>query len=96
MAEFAQQLLTQHPKEAARAFVPLVTMFSELLEQAAAAGALRSDLPLRRVTGVVLEAIMFNAFSSTISGVSSKDSDGDAAEELWDLFWPGIGAAPSS
>src|SRR5829696_7968943 len=30
MAEFAQQLLTDHPKEAARAFVPLVTFFAEL------------------------------------------------------------------
>src|SRR4051794_17131269 len=27
MAEFAQQLLTEHPKEASRAFVPLVSFF---------------------------------------------------------------------
>jgi AcrR family transcriptional regulator len=96
MAEFAQQLLTQHPKEAARAFVPLVAMFSDLLAEADAAGALRAELPSKRVTGVVLEAIMFNAFSSTISGASNKDTDGSAAEELWDLFWRGIGAPSAS
>ena len=38
MAEFAQQLLTTHPKEAARAFAPLVALFEELLQEAAAAG----------------------------------------------------------
>jgi AcrR family transcriptional regulator len=37
MAEFAQQLLTQRPKEAASAFGPLVSMFRELLDQAAGA-----------------------------------------------------------
>jgi AcrR family transcriptional regulator len=91
MAEFAQQLLTQHPKEAAKAFVPIVSMFSELLDQANAVDGLRSDLPTKRVAGVVLEAVMFNAFSSTISGASNKDNEGSAAEELWDLFWRGIG-----
>ena len=38
MAEFAQQLLTTHPKEAARAFAPLVALFEELLQEAVAAG----------------------------------------------------------
>jgi AcrR family transcriptional regulator len=96
VTDFAQQLLTERPKEAARAFVPIVSMFSELIDQASAAGVLRSDLPSKRVTGVVLEAIMFNAFSSTISGASNKDGDRSAAEELWDLFWRGIGTPSGS
>jgi AcrR family transcriptional regulator len=91
MGEFAQQLLTQHPKEAARAFRPLVSIFTELLDQATAAGAVRPDLPSRRATGVVLEAIMFNAFSSTIGGASTRAGDRSAAEELWDLIYRGIG-----
>ena len=90
MAEFAQQLLTQHPKEAARAFGPLVSMFRELLDQAAATGAVRADLPARRVAGVVLEAVMFNVFSSTIGGASTRVDDHGAAEELWDLIAHGI------
>ena len=38
MADFAQQLLTQHPQEAAQAFVPLVSILERLLDEAAAAG----------------------------------------------------------
>src|SRR3954447_1401292 len=58
MAEFAQQLLTSHPTEAARAFTPLVSLFEELLEEAASAGAVRADLRRQSIAGIVLEAIM--------------------------------------
>jgi AcrR family transcriptional regulator len=92
LAEFAQQLLTTQPAEAARAFVPLVAVFEEVLAEAEDAGYLRSGLPKRRVSGVVLEAIMFNAFSSTIGGVSIDGDSGDPAEELWDLLLHGIGS----
>lgn len=90
MAEFAQQLLTQHPKEAASAFGPLVTMFRQLLDQAGEAGVLRAELASRRVAGVVLEAVMFNAFSSTIGGASTRGDERRGAEELWDLIAHGI------
>ncbi|HXX90409.1 MAG TPA: TetR/AcrR family transcriptional regulator [Acidimicrobiales bacterium] len=90
MAEFAQQLLTQHPKEAARAFGPLVSMFRDLLDEAVAAGSVRTDLPARRVAGMVLEAVMFNTFSSTIGGASTRGDDRDAAEDLWQLVAHGI------
>jgi AcrR family transcriptional regulator len=87
MVDFAQQLLTAHPKEAARAFLPLVSLFGEILDEAAAAGAVRSNVRSERVAGVVLEAIMFNVFSSTIARVSMRDDD---AEEFWDLLLNGI------
>ena len=95
LAEFAQQLLTSDPAEAARAFVPLVSLFDEVLEDAEAAGVIRSGIPRRRVAGVVLEAIMFNAFSATISGPSENSSDLDLGEERWDLIFHGIGASSS-
>jgi AcrR family transcriptional regulator len=91
LAEFAQQLLTSHPKEAARAFMPLVTLFEELLHEAADAGALRPGLDLRRVAGVVLEAVSFNVFATTISGLSPRD--GDDPEALWNLLFSGIGTS---
>jgi AcrR family transcriptional regulator len=91
MSEFAWQLLTEHPKEASRAFSPLVAMFNELLEKAAVAGAVRSDLRTDRTAGVVLEAIMFNAFSSTIGGSSVRSDGLAAAEDLWNLVFYGIG-----
>jgi AcrR family transcriptional regulator len=95
MSEFAQQLLTDHPKEASGAFVPLVTLLEDVLDAAAEAGAIRPGLRHRRIAGVMLQAIMFNAFSATISGSSVRPDGGDAAEELWDLLFHGIGLAPA-
>jgi len=91
MAEFAQQLLTSHPDEAARAFVPLVTLLTELLDEAADAGAVRPGLQHAHVAGVVLQAIMFNAFTTTISGLTGRQSGQAAAEERWDVVFNGIG-----
>lgn len=91
LAEFAQQLLTSEPAEAARAFVPLVSLFEEVLAEAEQAGLLRAGIPRRRVAGIVLEAIMFNAFSTTISGPAGDSGGVDAGEQLWDLLYYGIG-----
>ena len=86
LVEFGQQLLTSHPKEAADAFAPLVELFGRLLEEAEVAGALRPGLDRQRITGVVLQATMFNAFAATIS--ASPVGTGD--EVLWDLLVHGI------
>jgi AcrR family transcriptional regulator len=87
IAEFGQQLLTAHPQEAAQAFRPLVVILERVLDDAAAQGALRPDLDHQRIAGVLLQAIMFNAFASTISGSSVRDGGGDA---LWDLALRGL------
>jgi hypothetical protein len=86
MVLFAQQLLTSHPKEAAHAFAPIVEVLARLLADADAAGALRPGLDLPRITGVVLQATMFNSFASSISG--STPGEGD--DVLWDLLVRGI------
>ena len=96
MAEFAQQLLTEHPKEAARVFSPLVSLFEEVLDGAAAAGAVRVGQRHGPIVGVVLEAIMFNTFSSTIGGMSVHRHEGNSAEDLWDLIFHGIGTIPAT
>jgi AcrR family transcriptional regulator len=93
MAEFAQQLLTAHPHEATEAFSPLVELFDHVLGQAVALGLVRDDLKRRRLAGVILQAVMFNPFSTVISGTSAED-ELDAAEELWQLVFNGIGARP--
>jgi AcrR family transcriptional regulator len=95
MAEFAQQLLTSHPKEAARVFAPVVSLFEEVLGQAAAGGAVREGLGEGPIVGIVLEAIMFNTFSSTIGGLSAPPHAGDSGEHLWDLILHGIGTSSS-
>ena len=89
IAEFAQQLLTEHPREAAQAFGPLVELLEGVLADATAAGGLRPSLNRRRLAGVLLNEIMFNAFASTISGTSVRDG---SADELWDLVLHGIAA----
>ena len=89
LGEFAQTLLTEHPKEASRAFVPLVTLLEDILDGAAAAGAIRADVNNRRIAGVVLQAVMFNAFAATISG-TTRGEGSDPAEELWILLMHGL------
>jgi AcrR family transcriptional regulator len=92
MVEFAQQLLTAHPAEASRAFSPLVSLFAGILDEAAATGAVRADLRRGRVAGIVLEAIMFNAFSSTIGGPAADDDGDEPSEELWSFILNGVAA----
>jgi len=89
LVEFAQQLLTSHPKEAAHAFAPVVELLGRLLDDADAAGALRPGLDRQRIAGVVLQATMFNAFAATISA----SAPGTGGEVLWDLLVHGIGAS---
>jgi AcrR family transcriptional regulator len=91
VVDFAQQLLTSHPKEAAWAFAPLVAMLEELLSDAAAADDIRPGLDHRRIAGVVLQATMFNAFSTAISGSSFAVDADIEAEILWGLLLRGIG-----
>lgn len=93
LVEFAQQLLTAHPAEAARAFVPVVALLRELLADAQAAGAIRPELRIDSIAGTILEAVMFNAFSATIGGTPVEPDGVDAAEELWDLFFNGLAAS---
>lgn len=95
MVDFAQQLLTSHPTEAALAFDPLVSLFGEVLEDAEAAGCIRPGLRRSPIAGMVLEAIMFNAFSSTIGGASVRRVDPDPAEELWEFILHGVGSDTS-
>jgi AcrR family transcriptional regulator len=90
LVDFAQQLLTAQPKEAARAFGPLVSLFEEVFAEASAAGRIRSDISQRRIAGIILEAIMFNVFSATIGGAPLEGDGVDPAEELWDLLLNGM------
>jgi len=91
MVEFAQQLLTSHPTEAAEAFAPLVVALEALLDDAAAAGRIRSHLDHRLIAGVVLQATMFNTFAAAISGAPTGTEGDGGSGILWDLLARGIG-----
>jgi AcrR family transcriptional regulator len=91
MAEFCHQLLTAHQTEAARAFVPLVTLLEKVLDEAVGAQGVRPGLQHAEVAGTILSTIMFNAaYAATISG-SEPPADGDeAAEQMWAFVSSGI------
>lgn len=88
IGEFAQQLLTEHPAEASRAFAPLVELLTGLVEAAVASGDLRSDITVKQVVGTVLQIIMFNPFAMVIVGRDSET--GDVAESLWKIVFEGL------
>ena len=95
MAEFCHQLLTAHQTEAARAFVPLVTLLEKVLDEAQKSGDIRPGLDHAEVAGVILSTIMFNAtYAKTISG-NEGAADGDhAAAQLWEFLSGGIVIRP--
>lgn len=93
LADFAQQLLTQQPEQAARAFLPLTSRLNDLLTQAAAAGVVRAGLR-PGASGVILQAIMFHAFARTISASLADSEPAHGSEELWDLFLHGLAVDP--
>jgi AcrR family transcriptional regulator len=86
LVDFAQQLLTSHPNEAAHAFAPVVELLRRLIDEADAAGMLRPGLDRRRLTGIVLQAILFNAFAAVISAEPAGADD----DVLWDVLVHGI------
>jgi AcrR family transcriptional regulator len=95
MAEFCHQLLTGHQTEAARAFVPLVTLLEKVLDEAVEAGDVRPGLNHADVAGVILSTIMFNAaYAHIISGVEEARDGDRAANQLWDFLSGGIVTHP--
>jgi AcrR family transcriptional regulator len=91
MVDFAQELLTSHPQESARAFSPLVELLDALLVTAQESGALRADVDHRRLAGAMLQATMFDAFAVGISGLPPGPDVEDATSH-WELLVRGIGA----
>jgi AcrR family transcriptional regulator len=89
MVDFAQELLTSHPQESARAFAPLVELLAGLLLAAQTCGDVRRDLGHRRLAGVMLQATMFDAFAVGISGLP-PGPDGSDAQAHWSLLARGI------
>ncbi len=90
LAEFSHELLTAHQDEAARAFVPLVTLLTGVLADAVEAGVVRRGLEHEDAAGMVLSTIMFNAaYAPTISGTGPGDPS-RAAERIWTFVSAGI------
>ncbi len=89
LGPFGYQLLFDHPDEAAHAFIPLVSLLRRLLDDATAAGVIPADRDNEQVAGIMLQAIMFNSFSTTITG-STTDDVPDRGDLFWGLLLHGL------
>ncbi|MBF6354124.1 TetR/AcrR family transcriptional regulator [Nocardia higoensis] len=79
--DFAPQLLVSHPSQVKVAHAPMLALFTELMEEAAAAGALREGVDPRRVAAMVIQTVMFTAQSAT----GEEDQRPITAAEIWDF-----------
>lgn len=79
--DFAPQLLVSHPSQVKVAHAPMLALFTELMEEAAAAGALREGVDPRRVAAMVIQTVMFTAQLAT----GEEDQRPITAAEIWDF-----------
>ncbi|MEV0248172.1 TetR/AcrR family transcriptional regulator [Nocardia sp. NPDC050712] len=86
--DFAPQLLATHPAQVKIAHTGLLALFTELMTQAQAAGAVRADITPRRMAALVMQTVMFTAQSP-----GNPDRNGPqaiTADEVWDLCARGV------
>ncbi|MFD6452685.1 TetR/AcrR family transcriptional regulator [Nocardia sp. NPDC060220] len=81
--DFAPQLLVSHPAQVKVAHAPLLSLFTDLMEQAKKAGALRADLNPHRMAAVVMQTVMFTAQSA--GGTDEDSAHPITAGEVWDF-----------
>ncbi|MEU4650247.1 TetR/AcrR family transcriptional regulator [Nocardia fluminea] len=88
--DFAPQLLISHPVEVKTAHAPLLALFSELMDKAAAEGKLRPGVNTRRIGAMTMQTVMFIAQSS--SSADDATTKPISAEEVWDFCSQGFAA----
>ncbi|WP_280367426.1 TetR/AcrR family transcriptional regulator [Nocardia wallacei] len=81
--DFAPQLLLSHPGHVKVAHVPMLSLFTELMDKAKAAGQLRADINSRRTSAMLMQTVMFIAQSA---GSSAEETQHPiTAAEAWDF-----------
>ncbi|MFI7361312.1 TetR/AcrR family transcriptional regulator [Streptomyces sp. NPDC050149] len=85
--DFAIQLLVSHPDQVATAHLPLLSFFTELLEEAVEAGLAVTPKP-RRTASLIMQTAMFTA-QAPAAPVGSHPSP-ISAEEVWEFCLGGI------
>ncbi|MFI0349359.1 TetR/AcrR family transcriptional regulator [Actinomadura sp. 9N407] len=89
-SDFALQLLVKHPVQVATAHLPLVTVFADLIEDAAEAGVIPAGRP-RRQASLVMQTVMFSAQANGVPAGSHAVPV--TAEEIWQFCLGGISGA---
>jgi AcrR family transcriptional regulator len=88
--DFAPRLLVSHPSEVKVAHAPLLSLLTELMEEAVAAGQLRPDINPKRMAAMTMQTVMFVAQSS--GGTDDATIHPITADEVWDFCAHGFGA----
>ncbi|MGP2441540.1 TetR/AcrR family transcriptional regulator [Streptomyces sp. JW3] len=94
--DFAVQLLVSHPDQVATAHVPLLTLFTELVETAVESGRAVAPRP-RRTASLIMQTAMFTA-QAPAAPVGAQPSR-IGAEDVWAFCLGGItgtGAQPAT
>ena len=80
-----------HPSEVKVAHAPLVALLTELMEEAAAAGQLRSGINAKRMAAMTMQTVMF------VAQASGDAQEGTVhpitADEVWDFCSHGFAAS---
>lgn len=89
--DFAPQLLLSHPQEVRVAHAPLLALLTELMEQAGAAGELRTGTKPRRAAAMTMQTVLFIAQYTDVP----DDGSGHplSADEVWDFCAGGFAGA---
>lgn len=88
--DFAIQLLVTHPDQVATAHLPLLSFFTELVEEAVEAGQAVAPRP-RRIASLIMQTAMFTA-QAPAAPVGAHPSP-ISADEVWEFCLGGITGA---
>jgi len=88
--DFAPRLVVTHPDEVKIAQAPLLSLLTELMENASAAGELRPSANPARMAAMAMQTVMFIAQSSGTTDSAAADSI--TTDELWDFLANGFAA----
>jgi AcrR family transcriptional regulator len=88
--DFAPQLLISHPTEVRVAHAPLIALFTELMEEAGAAGKLRGEVNTKRMAAMTMQTVMFTAQSS--SPTADEVAHPITSDEVWAFCAHGFAA----
>ncbi|MGW4368440.1 TetR/AcrR family transcriptional regulator [Nocardia takedensis] len=88
--DFAPQLLVSHPAQVKIAHAPMLSLFTELMEQAADAGQMRKGANARRVAAMVMQTVMFIAQSA--GAADEQTQKPISAAEVWEFCAQGFAA----
>jgi AcrR family transcriptional regulator len=86
ISEFSVQLTVNHPERVKSAMAPVTVMLHELVEDAVAAGAIRSDDP-RHTAALIQQTVMYSWFGNRLIENPRKRV---SAEETWAFCLHGL------